>query len=836
MKNRMRFQKLVACFVVSVLSGQILFAQSEVLEYCTTKNISVLKSDNQLQTSLKTLPFFDDFAYSSRAPIVNLWEKSDVYVNSSFAKNYVTIGVATFDAMNSQGKLHSNVSTTAAISDVLTSLPINLKTYENVYASDKLYRNDGSKMVLLDENYYLYNDEIGDYVPVTQGIPYSVGDTLYIKNDDSYTVSQILLYDKSGVPYEGSDSFEHIFKMYSVEDSIALSFYYQSGGVVDNPESTDSLVLEFYAPYDTTGLFVNEISASGVELYNATDSVISLDGYFLLIDTLSVVLNAEKLNDFVLTDIQIMPFQHAVISCEKLGVTALTRAYAYLYSKDTVLIDSVDLSEKLGNDIVYARMTDGSPTWSYSTTETLGECNPSWDWIWSTSKLTDDEFVAVYLPIEKKSYLVKGFRFRFKNYTSLSKDASHARNEDFWHLDMVWLNANRSVQQKNVQDVAFVSEITPLYTRYKALPMSHFSKVSINDFRLTVPAKFANFDTEDRKLKFNLAVKKNHTDDEVKFTTYETDLPAKMTASERDILTDFDVDFYDFIAEDTAHYASGEYDFLYYFTDNTNPLYSQYRWNDTCRAKLILADYYAYDDGTPEAGYGLRDAPMGRVAYKYDMLQPDTLRAISMYFNPTMLATNTTFNLCVWAKADNGEPGELLYKATSERVKYTDGIYSFVDYEIEKEGILSGAENLVVEKSFFIGWEQPNDVLLNVGIDLNTNLSNRLYYNLGFEWEKSVQSGALMMRPVLGERESTTFVAPVLVQQVTLYPSVANEKVTIRCEEEIQHIFVYDMNGTRVVYTQDNEIFVQNLSDGMYVAVVKTKSGSLKSARFMVRK
>ena len=832
----MKLQKLIAFLFVSIFLWQNVFAQSEVLEYCATKNISVLKSENQLQTSLKTLPFFDDFAYSSRAPIANLWEKSDVYVNSSFAKNYVTIGVATFDAMNSQGKLHDNVSTIAAISDVLTSLPINLKTFENVYASDKLYRNDGSKLVLLDENYYLYNDEIGDYVPVTQGIPYSVGDTLYIKNDDSYTVSQIQLYDKSGVPYEGSDSFEHIFKMYSVEDSIALSFYYQSGGVVDNPESTDSLVLEFYAPYDTTGLFINEISASGVELYNATDSVISLDGYFLLIDTLSVVLNAEKLNDFMLTDIQIMPFQHAVISCEKLGVTALTRAYAYLYSKDTVLIDSVDLNEKLGSDIVYARMTDGSPTWSYSTTETLGECNPSWDWIWSTSKLTDDEFVAVYLPIEKKSYLVKGFRFRFKNYTSLSKDASHARNEDFWHLDMVWLNANRSVQQKNVQDVAFVSEITPLYTRYKALPMSHFSKVSINDFRLTVPAKFANFDTEDRKLKFNLAVKKNHTGDVVNFTTYETDLPAKMTASERDILTDFDVDFYDFIAEDTAHYASGEYDFLYYFTDNTNPLYSQYRWNDTCRAKLILSDYYAYDDGTPEAGYGLRDAPMGRVAYKYDMLQPDTLRAISMYFNPTMLTTNTTFNLCVWAKADNGEPGELLYKASSERVKYADGIFAFVDYEIEKDGILSGAENLVVEKSFFIGWEQPNDVLLNVGIDLNTNLSNRLYYNLGFEWEKSVQSGALMMRPVLGERKSSVGVKSVNPCKIAVYPTIANESVTIDSDEEIQHICVFAANGTCVLMTKNRDFSVYNLPNGIYSVVVKTKGGRCAYGRFVVAK
>ena len=139
MKNRKRFQKLVTCLVVLFFSGQILFAQSEVLEYCATKNNSVLKSDSRLTISLKTLPFFDDFAYSSRAPIANLWEKSDVYVNSSFAKNYVTIGVATFDAMDSQGKLHSNVSTTAVISDVLTSLPINLKTYENVYASDKLY-------------------------------------------------------------------------------------------------------------------------------------------------------------------------------------------------------------------------------------------------------------------------------------------------------------------------------------------------------------------------------------------------------------------------------------------------------------------------------------------------------------------------------------------------------------------------------------------------------------------------------------------------------------------------------------------------------------------------
>ena len=830
----MRFQRLIAFSIVLFFFLLNTFAQEEVLDYCATSNASLLKSENRNWSSLKTLPFFDDFAYSSHVPIPNLWEKSDVYVNSSFAKNYVTIGVATFDAMNAQGKLHSNVATTAAISDILTSLPINLKNYEKVYASDKLYKLSGSERVLLDESYFLYNDEVGNYVSVTQGIPYHIGDTLYMKEGDTFNVTQIQLYDKAGLPYEGSDLFEHTIYDYSIADSVALSFYYQSGGVVDEPESTDSLVLEFYAPYDTSGIFINEISASGIELYNATDSVVSLDGCFLLVDTLSVVVAADKLKDFLLSGVQIMPYQHAVVSCKTLGVTAFTKAYAYLYSKDTILIDSIDLKEKLGTDVVYARMTDGNPTWSYSTMETLGECNPSWDWIWSTSTRTNDDFVSVYVPIEDKKYFVKGFRFRFKNYTSLSKDASHARNEDFWHLDMVWLNADRSVLQKNVTDVAFVSEITPLYTRYKSLPMTHFSNVSINDFRLTIPAKFANFDIDYRKLKFNFSVKKTHTGEEQKYATYETDIPANTTASERDILTDFDVDFYDFIAEDCSKYTSGEYDFLYYFTDITNPLYSQYRWNDTCRAKLILSDYYAYDDGTPEAGYGLRDAPMGRVAYKYDMLQSDTLRAISMYFNPTMLASNTTFNLCVWAKANNGEPGELLYKAPSERVKYADGIFEFVDYEIKTDYIISGDDNLVVDKSFFIGWEQPYDVLLNVGIDLNTNLSNRLYYNLGFEWEKSVQSGALMMRPVLGKRESTASVDAIRPKMIAVYPSVAQDFVTIDCEEEILQVFVYDMKGNCVLTTQEKSFSIQKLSKGMYSVVVRTKSGNLKNGSFLV--
>lgn len=813
--------KKLVTLIFPLLFHIAVFAQSEYISVNSTKDFR-LKSEENTPVLLKSLPFFDDFAYPYHTPLSTLWKDADVYVNTAFAKNEITIGVASLDAMAGNGKLHENVSTTSTISDYLTSRPINLKTYELMYYSDKLYRHVGESFQLLDENYFLFDSEKNEYVPVTQGIAYRAGDTLYNLSADVYTPVQDSLFDENHKYIKGSRTTEHVFYNYELADSLALSFYYQSGGVVDTPEATDSLVLEFYVPYDTSGIFINEMSSAGIELYNATDTVLSLKGYFLIFSPLETLIEKDSLKFFQLSDGTIDPYHHYFFTPEQFSMQSFTKTYAYLYSPDTVCVDSIDLQQKLSQNVVYARLTDGNPVWSYTAIETLGDCNPSWQWVWSTSKATGDTFVPQFVPLNSQEYLVKGFRFRFKNYTSLSNDVSHARNEDFWHLDVVLLDAHRTAKNLQFPDVAFTKNITPLYSRYKALPMSHFSQVTANDFRLTIPSSFKNFDSDYRKVKFNFAVKGLHKDDEVAFTTYEADIPANTLATERDILTDFDVDFYDFIADDIDVYESGQYEFQYYFTDKNNPLYTQYHWNDTCRVLLTLANYYAYDDGSPEAGYGLRDAPMGRVAYKYDILQKDTLHAISMYFNPTMLENAVTFNLCVWAN-DNGYPGELLYYSPSEKVQYAEGMYQFVDYEIKPENIVSGEKNLIVEKSFFVGWEQPHDVLLNVGIDLNASLSNRLYYNLGFEWENSVQTGALLMRPVFGKFQSALAVEPVTDNQsVVIYPSVADNVVHVDAETHILSVAVYDMNGQKVLETASSELSVSALQNGYYVVVVRT--------------
>lgn len=824
------------CFIFSILLSLFSYGQQEVLVPIIEKDITLKSYNTEEPVSLKTLPFFDDFAYPYSMPLPSLWQKSDAFVNNAFAKNMKTIGVVSLDAMGAEGKLHADVSTSARVSDYLTSQPINLKSYELVYASDKLYRKDGLSFVLLDDTYYIYDKERDLYLSATQGGAYYAGDTIYIKNADVYSPIQDSIYDETKQYIDGSYTCERKWYDYQLEDSLALSFYYQSGGFVDQPESTDSLVLEYYVPYDTCGLFINEICSSGVELYNATDSVVSLAGYFLLYSSLDEILEKDSLSTFVLPEMVISPYRHYVVWAKDYLADSIQAAVAYLYSPDTVLVDSVVLDEKLGTGYGYARMTDGDPTWSYTATLTMGDVNPSWIWIWSNSEKTNDQFVPVYMPIENKSYLVKGFRFRFKNYTSLSNDESHARNEDFWHLDMIWLNAHREKEHIDVPDVAFSSGISPLYSRYKALPMSHFSQVGSGDFKMTILAKFTNFDSLYRKAKFNLSVKKEHTGDALMFSTYEADIPPATTVSERDVLTEFDVDFFDFIADDIGVYDEGTYDFLYYFTDKNNPLYSQYRWNDTCRVALTLSNYYAYDDGTPEAGYGLRDAPMGRVAFKFDILQEDTLKAISTYFNPTMMDQATTFNLCVWDN-DNGVPGELLYYSPSERVAYGDGLYSFVDYEIKPENIMSGQESLVVGKTFFVGWEQPNDVLLNMGIDMNQSLNNRLYYNLGFEWENSVQKGALLLRPIFGLYTPKTSVQDTKKRSVAIVPTVAQSEVSIVGDvSELSMVTVVDVLGNVVLETSNRRFSVLGLTNGLYMVRMIDTEGNLSVCKMIVVK
>ncbi|GJM36253.1 MAG: hypothetical protein DHS20C18_52540 [Saprospiraceae bacterium] len=70
-----------------------------------------------------SIPFLDDFSYDGPYPDLNLWLDNEVFVNKTMAIDPPSIGVATFDGLNGNGKAYSNSD---GQSDRLTSNYIDL--------------------------------------------------------------------------------------------------------------------------------------------------------------------------------------------------------------------------------------------------------------------------------------------------------------------------------------------------------------------------------------------------------------------------------------------------------------------------------------------------------------------------------------------------------------------------------------------------------------------------------------------------------------------------------------------------------------------------------------
>ena len=95
-------------------------------------------------------------------------------------------------------------------------------------------------------------------------------------------------------------------------------------------------------------------------------------------------------------------------------------------------------------------------------------------------------------------------------------------------------------------------------------------------------------------------------------------------------------------------------------TDEFDP-----KMNDTVIHEQLFMDYYAYDDGTAEAGYGLRGSGTagGLVAMKYNSYQADYLGGVNISFNQVYDSLNLGyyFKLVVWDE-DEGKPGSVIWE------------------------------------------------------------------------------------------------------------------------------------------------------------------------------
>ncbi|OPZ99977.1 MAG: hypothetical protein BWY70_00832 [Bacteroidetes bacterium ADurb.Bin408] len=448
----------------------------------------------------------------------------------------------------------------------------------------------------------------------------------------------------------------------------------------------------------------------------------------------------------------------------------------------------------------------------------------SWHWIWSAPGQSYQsfhdacacDFKQVMIPVTDSAlYFYKDFKFRFYNYASIanSYEPSWAGNVDQWHIDYVYMNKTRHINDTIYEDVAFSTKPLSLLTTYQSMPWPHYNAstlmnssealpyVNLSNITKNVSRQFSIIDLSDNSVAFNYSGGNLNLNP---FASEPFSAPVSYTFSTTS-------------ADSALFELRG--------VINTTPDIN--RSNDTIRFYQRFNNYYAYDDGTPENGYGLT-TNTAQLAYKFTTTQADTLKGIQMFFNKTYQSANSKyFTLRIWSGTT--EPQQVIYEKTNLLPMFESELNKFHTYHIDTPLVLNG--------TFFIGWKQTTADNLNIGFDRNTNASNNIFYNVSGTWLNSMYSGSLMIRPVFGKFFNVSAEQPkIFSSSIRLYPNPSNGKLFFVFEDGLASEFnltITDLTG-RVVFTHtlSPEIELDNdLQNGLYFYTITSSQNPVPVAK-----
>jgi hypothetical protein len=446
-----------------------------------------------------------------------------------------------------------------------------------------------------------------------------------------------------------------------------------------------------------------------------------------------------------------------------------------------------------------------------------------WNKIWAIpGDSTQKNFRRIMIPITDPSYLRKGFRFRFRNYASLFQNdqiADLRANCDHWNIDYVRIDKNRSFTDTVLRDATFIDPMPSLLKDYETVPWSHTEAAHSTQRRPYIQTVIMNHDSISRNIKTSLEIK-----------NLKTGLTTKTPVTSNDISSGDSVLFL-FSYDHPFNFGAGDSGMFEVKAILGTDAFD-YKKNDTMIYVQSFADYYALDDGSSEAGYGLRGdgTKNSSVAVRYFSFLKDSLRAVDIYFNHTYesLNLNYFFYLNIWSD-NNGKPGNLLVNQIGMRPSYSDSLNKFVRYYLDKPIEVVGV--------FYAGWQKTVDKLENIGFDKNRINNSKNFYNENGEWINSSFPGSLMIRPVLSKKNIVGF-EPIITQEQNLlvYPNPADKYIFLSSQTattgEDMSVCLYDLTGRQIrsINRGDTCIYTGDLKEGIYILRVMNRSEGLSLA------
>jgi hypothetical protein len=434
--------------------------------------------------------------------------------------------------------------------------------------------------------------------------------------------------------------------------------------------------------------------------------------------------------------------------------------------------------------------------------------------------ISNTSFLQILLPINASKYFHDKFQFRFRTFGRQSGQF------DVWHIDYVYLDrirANPLFQRydavgKRIRfyDYAFKSNISSILKNYNAMPLTQFLVNPEKEMSDSIKSDIYSLWTENIvRSAFtvtNLLTQKVILSPKTISDTIRTDVSLNRIST---------VALKNNLASLLKNETGSKLVLKTKFSMNSG---DYFRMNDTISRIVELDNFYAYDDGTAEAGAYLKDG-FGRVAIRFVNNKPDVVKAIRINLQTILDSTrlaNTNISLQVMAN-DKGKPGRIL-RGFSGKIIYPSTNNGFTEYAIEP---------VAVTDTFYVGYTQlSDDKALVVGLDNNTpQFAKNHFYNITNSWTNVSEvpansgfvpiKGSLMIRPVMGGvAKDITLSTEEEIQDRNLVISPNPTYDIIRWNDtSLKNAEIIEMSGRSVLLQKaDNqEINISNLNSGTYI-------------------
>jgi hypothetical protein len=453
----------------------------------------------------------------------------------------------------------------------------------------------------------------------------------------------------------------------------------------------------------------------------------------------------------------------------------------------------------------------------------------SWETVWplpgETISTVSNFFTQKILQVTP-DYLYNGFQFKFQAHGRLNGPF------DTWNVDYIYLDKRRDINDVSYLDRTFRTVPTSIFGPYTAIPAENFFEDPYAHLD-TSSVDFINLERQVQPVEYTAITTDLITGQPIDTLILDSAFlalrfPLGQFTLESGLFDPQSLDpNSDSIVLQTTFYMDSGDDYLIDSISSDGQDTTRYstvdlRVNDTTSVISTLTDYYAYDDGTAEFGAGINQLN-GRLAYQYITNKPGYVTAIDINFlNIGSITAGTPIQLFVQDSLMNNFDIE---ESTNATVQVGETLDSFVTYIL--------ADPVEVIDTFYIGFQQNSDDFLAVGLDKNSFVENRIYFNVTGTWQlDTLITGNLMMRPQFGE-DVVTGINDLELRAYPLYPNPTNGIVNLPFVPD--EAMLYDLRGIQITPRwKGNKIDLSGLKPSVYI--LRLKSGEAWISRRVILK